>query len=369
MDKTVIEIIANIYSAAVSPEEWPQVAQQVQELIGGHSVCLALSDSEHSRVNCLFTNGVSDDDAAFYQTNIASHDPLTAAIAEQPAGSLLMLRDRFTEAELQAMPEYHDFYDRVGMNDFAGSYFYQNQSTHGWCVVARSKQDQAFTTEQRELLNILTPHLSRAAHISQLLSSAQQSTKIAQDTLETLPVGIALLSKQCEVVGHNSRINRFLSKPKHSFKPLLELPCTIAQEQLTQALALSQADTPNPPSQCIYFEFKQRQITVVVAAWLTPSSPLPWVPQDTCAIVLINDPADANPIPVEWLRERYNLSKAEARVLMQVLAGKAAAEIADSLFVTTHTVRFHIKNLLLKVECSSQTQMVTTILKAFSGLY
>ncbi|MCV6590631.1 MAG: helix-turn-helix transcriptional regulator [Marinobacterium sp.] len=366
MDQQLLDLISAIYSAASSPDEWPEVARKIQRAIGGHSVHLAMSDPVNHRIDCIFSNSLSSDETRFYNQHVAHRDELTNVFNRVKAGTAFLLHDHFSEQQLNELDCYVGFYDRVGLNDFAASYFYRDQALQGWCTVARSKSDAAFTQQQRDMLNILTPHLARATHISLQLSSAQQTRKIAQEALELLPLGIVLLSSQNRVVGHNNRATPFLRKSLLN-DWVLELPCPKAQQQLLTTLSRLLPGSEPTTGQCISFDHESQTATAIITPWVNSDEQAEWLPMSTCAMVMINSNTQA--LPLDWLRQRYTLSKAEARTLSHLLTGASATQIADMQFVTTHTVRFHIKNLLLKTESNSQTQMVAQVLRDFSGLY
>lgn len=52
------------------------------------------------------------------------------------------------------------------------------------------------------------------------------------------------------------------------------------------------------------------------------------------------------------------LSERESAVLTALAEGQAYREIAESLFVTSHTVRYHIRNIYNKLNVNSQTEAI-----------
>ena len=66
------------------------------------------------------------------------------------------------------------------------------------------------------------------------------------------------------------------------------------------------------------------------------------------------------------LSERLNcptLTEREMGVLRQMVAGRSNQEIAGTLFIAEGTVKFHINNILGKLEVSDRTQAVTEAIK------
>lgn len=55
---------------------------------------------------------------------------------------------------------------------------------------------------------------------------------------------------------------------------------------------------------------------------------------------------------------RYNLTAKESEILMEILKGQNAEEIAEAQFITKRTVRFHISNLLHKTGNKTQISMI-----------
>lgn len=53
-----------------------------------------------------------------------------------------------------------------------------------------------------------------------------------------------------------------------------------------------------------------------------------------------------------------DLSEREMEVLMLITQGKSTKEIADKLFLSTHTVYTHRKNILKKLSCKSAAELI-----------
>ncbi len=54
---------------------------------------------------------------------------------------------------------------------------------------------------------------------------------------------------------------------------------------------------------------------------------------------------------------KYNISTREMDVLELLIEGKSNAEIADRLYVSENTVRFHVSNILKKTECKGRKEV------------
>ena len=59
--------------------------------------------------------------------------------------------------------------------------------------------------------------------------------------------------------------------------------------------------------------------------------------------------------------EKYCFSPREVEVLEQILEGSSNGEISEKLFISGNTVKFHMKNILKKTECSNRTELISLV--------
>lgn len=80
----------------------------------------------------------------------------------------------------------------------------------------------------------------------------------------------------------------------------------------------------------------------------------------------VRDPAASGPYGqgVTLVAERFRLSPRETEVLRLLAAGRSAAFIAELQFVTTNTVRSHIKHIYGKCDVHSRQELITLIERA-----
>jgi len=70
--------------------------------------------------------------------------------------------------------------------------------------------------------------------------------------------------------------------------------------------------------------------------------------------VEITDNETAEEEKLREFKARYQLSVRETEVLQQIMLNRSINEIADALFISPRTVKFHISSLLRKTGASSQ---------------
>ena len=75
---------------------------------------------------------------------------------------------------------------------------------------------------------------------------------------------------------------------------------------------------------------------------------------------------DPDPVVADVI-EKYELTRRESEILRLLLRGKTNPEIAADLFISVSTARFHVHNLLEKLNVESRHQLAEWAAKAATG--
>lgn len=88
---------------------------------------------------------------------------------------------------------------------------------------------------------------------------------------------------------------------------------------------------------------------------------------DSCVLVLLNDlQAFRTPSP-DLLTTIFALTRSEAHIAVLLASGRSLRDIADTLHVSLHTARTHVRHLLLKTGTNRQVDLVRTLFRAGSA--
>ena len=86
------------------------------------------------------------------------------------------------------------------------------------------------------------------------------------------------------------------------------------------------------------------------------------------ATVFISDPSLPAVLMPDTLCRLYGLTRAEATLAIQLAEGQTLEQAAERSFTSIHTVRTHLKRILLKTDTNRQTDLVRLILMSSAGL-
>ncbi|MBN0988685.1 helix-turn-helix transcriptional regulator [Amphritea pacifica] len=363
-----LSLIDSIYSAASNPSLWPDTAHKIQHAIGGHSVNLGLEDMQNPRFSYLYTNGVTLDQVTDYERNFIANDEINALTDLLAPGQALLSHDHFCESELHTLYPYDDFYEGIGFTYFNTGMFYRTANYRGWLSVARSVNDSLFEPDDLKLMQIIMPHLKRAFTINLQLMDAQNISQMGVDSLEHISAGVVLLSHNGDVLKHNSQAEPYLhpsNEKSQSYK--IQLSDTRATHQLHKIIRATLFDESNEYSGVIRFNENGIQKCILCFPWRTTGQQLDWLGQSAGCILFILSPSASSP-PDQQLQQLFDLTKAEVRVLQGLLYGTTVKPLADELFVTEATIRFHLRNMLRKTGSRNQAEMLMKVMKLVSVL-
>lgn len=79
-------------------------------------------------------------------------------------------------------------------------------------------------------------------------------------------------------------------------------------------------------------------------------------------MVLLERVVERRAIPYGEVAERYQLSKREIEVVQMICEGCTNREIGDQLYISEHTVKDHIKNIMRKMEVATRNELVAALL-------
>jgi DNA-binding CsgD family transcriptional regulator len=87
-----------------------------------------------------------------------------------------------------------------------------------------------------------------------------------------------------------------------------------------------------------------------------------------CAILFITDPERQIAIRSERLRDEFGLTRAEAALALEIVAGQGLQAAAGRLRITVTTARTHLAHIFRKTGTRRQAELVRVILQSEGGV-
>lgn len=356
-------LIDRIYAAALDSESWGQVSLNIQQYIGGHTVNFVIEDTKSERFRYLFSNGVTDSDVAYYHENVIQRDEITDIFDQSSLGQAILTQNNWTFEQIERVWAYDNFYKGIGQTYFATGKFYQSDDMRAFIAVARSHFDSQFHDSDKQKLQLILPHLSRALFINKTLLDQETTIQALGDSFERLSTAIIMLNVRGSVIYANKNAAPFLAKGQNASCPYsIRLPNGAANFKLSKKIDQVLTGSIYQEGACLPFYFNGERYIAYCFPWCGSFNNREWFGDISRCIIFIISSASFS-VTARYLTELFQLSNAEANVAEGLIRGQSIKELSQLLFVSEATIRFHVKNILRKTETKSQIAAVSVMLR------
>lgn len=347
-------LIDRIYEAAVIPELWPRVLDDISRLSGCFGGVLfttaareimrwTSSEATRSLFESFLANPAAQED------NIR----LKHAIAARHHG-FFGNHQLYGRAEMDRSLVYTQFFFPNGLGYMAGSVLPMPNGDVAVFDLERRYEDGPVSPDEVRRLDALRPHLARAAALSTRLNL--ERARAIVDALARAGMPAAVLGGQDRILAANALLEAmsdqvlFLAHGKFGLADQ-------AGSRLLGALLTAQRDEPT------------RSIpipaTIENPAAVLHVLPLPGEAGDVFSgarrlllVTRLDRPAAPE---AELLTGLFDLTASEARVARAISEGRSVDEVAAALGFSRETVRFYLKGVFAKTGVSRQVDLVALL--------
>jgi DNA-binding CsgD family transcriptional regulator/PAS domain-containing protein len=223
-------------------------------------------------------------------------------------------------------------------------------------------------------LKRLAPHLLRVAQLNRQLAALEARAAAAEGALDRLATAMLVLSADGQVLHLNPQAERILSAGDGIIQRGGRLEANRVDESqqlrgLVAAAAAAPADIAVQPGGVMTVARRsgRRPYEVLVAPISGTTLKLGF--GGALVAVFIRTPEAKVTTPVEWLRQLYGLTAAEARLMQALLAGDSLDEVAARFAVTRETVRTQLKAIFQKTGAASQSDLIRMGIGSLTARY
>jgi len=344
-------LIDEIYEASVMADRWPLLLERLSNIADGEGALIFASAPGQPR--WLSSEGIYERIDRWTRSPYAQRNPRSDRLVPNTEARFLTDLDRFTEAELNAEPFYRDVLRPVGFGWCVGTTI---RSPAGDTLVLSIEKAHAKGPVERataEKLDILRPHIARAAVLSGRLGFERARTAVNTLDLIGLPAaavtptgkvvaanpGFLTLSPAVQV-GAQDHVQFTSPAAQIMFKEALTVPSSLTKAGRSIPVAGSEANAPFIahvlPLRLSGLDLFAGAVSIV---FLTP----------------ITEQRSPGP---ELLQALFDLTPAEARIASLVIDGKSVDSISKIQSVSLNTVRTQLKSVFMKTGVDRQVDLV-----------
>lgn len=373
-------LIHLIYAASAEPQRWPEALAAITQTM---SVQQALLFTPFVRPDCgglLFPWKIDEKHLSLWASKYIDHDIWAQSAQNKDLwheGAVLLDEDLVTQAELRASIFYREFLASLNIARvcvgivFGGGPGLPSTSLS----VFRGPEDKPFGQEERELMQLLVPHLSRSLGLMHRLSLARHQVASMRVALDRLSVGVFLLNQHLDVIYANVAAKQVLARDDGIHLDLqkrLTAPGLVVHEGerleswLSRLVGLPVEERGGFGDTFDVARHKANAWYSVQCCPLEPQDPL-FSGEGAHHIVFVTDPQRLELPASAALQRQLGLTSAEARVTKALVQGGTYRDVAATLGVREETIRTQVKAIYLKTRTNDKaglTRMVLSLSKA-----
>ena len=363
-------ILALLHEAALDDSRWPTASALIDDALRVRGNSFAVCDVLPGRDILFYFAGIflrgerHHELEREYFEYYYSMDERVPRVRQLSDSQLIHMSDLYSEEELKASVVYNDYLNRVhAQNSINFRLDGPNGASIAW-IVHDPVDGNGWSSTQLGSIRRLLPHLRQYVSVRQALAGAGALGASLTELLDTTGLGVIQLDRRGRIQDLNDRARDLLRAgdgllDKSGFL-LARTPedDTRLQALLKQALPLSNAQGAGGS-------------TIVRRASALPLllhvNPVDQQGTDfrlwpVAAIVLIADPESRTRIDPAMAGEVLGLTGTESRVAVLLAEGMGVREVVVATGRKESTIRWHVKNILDKLDISRQADLVRLLL-------
>lgn len=363
-DEILSSIIGDIYDCALSPEGWTGVLTRITNTIDAAYTTIALTSITDSRGRFAAQSPWDSKQMQALQDYELDEIPgLRAAVIgdiDLPLRTLSVV----SEAELEQSAFFQEWAKPQGLREGCTTKFVHTADRIGLFSTTTWANRPPIRAEQQRFLALLSPHLRRASLIGDLLDQTRVTTGLYRGALDSLAVPVILTGADGTVLHANAHAAKMLTEQKllRSRNNVLQAHTPIVSRALLEAIAAAASADALLGSRGIGLPISAPGQPPAVAYVLPLSEGTARaVFRPACAAVFISTAISAAPPPEDVLIALYDLTPAEARVVLQIGKGLTAPQCAAALAISENTLKTHLGRAFAKTDTARQADLVRLV--------
>jgi DNA-binding CsgD family transcriptional regulator len=357
LSERLLLCLDSIYESAVDAAHWPQALHAINNLLSGSGGVYLVFNPDHTLVRADIAD-VPVEALQLYGT-LYPQDARIGVLQQTPAHSVVNdvhLKERSSFERTDLFNLVLRPYD-VPYNVFAA--IPQPEGRIGAIIVEKLRPA---ARHQEDLLRRIAPHVTRALRTQRMLGEQRARWQLADDILDRMPYGIALIDGK----GVVRRMSRPLVELLRGHQGLYctggKLRTRNHQDDLALQAAISRAMNRSVQG----YSGTTFSLAVPLGLPLNVTvNPLPLRPdaaEQFACMVLVRDPNTTPRISLDRLMQSYGLSIAEARLAQVMSEGVSLQEAARVLHVSVNTCKTQLNAVYRKSECHNRSELTRAIL-------
>jgi DNA-binding CsgD family transcriptional regulator len=353
------DVVSSFYEAAAGHASWEEPLSKAARVMGAHNAVFSVRDPVTRKATFSYGNfGTNHSYVRNFAETYSTLSPFVIAVAVATEGTVINPIELIGRAEYEKGRFFKEWSEPQGYHDYIGSVLLRQSHAIYTIAFGRTRDRPLFNQVDHDKLAFIVPHATRALQIAERLNTIATDRAELLSTLDSLSTPVILVDMECRMRQVNTAA-------------LILFDTLQGLENVKGKLRFANSKTDaefrdymvKPSSQGIILQsgldngMRVHLLTKRIDKNRKMASAL-----DDRVIVVVDWPkSKIVPIGAD-LRDKYNLTMAELRVLSLMIDGGSVNSVAHDLGLTPNTIKTHIKSMFAKTDTNRQQDLIRVVL-------
>ena len=369
----VLDLVGDIYDAALDPSRWPEVVGRAGQFVGGQVASIFSKSPIAGGGDVLCQSGIDPHYCQLYFDKYVKLDPATTGQYFAEIGQPIAVSDLMPQDELRQTRFYREWAAPQGMVDFISAVIDKSATTAALFGVFRYESDGLADNAARMRMQQIAPHIRRAVMIGRLIDLKSAQASAFAEALERMTCGIGLVDRLGRLVHANAAGQQLLDAGDPLFVRDGRLAARDGRtDHMLQDLIVRSGggDAARGTGGTAMLMTSQNGLHHVAHV-------LPLTSRDRQAVgrayaasaaIFMRRTMIEPPQSPELIATAYRLTPTELRVLLGIVEIGGVPEVACLLGVAETTIKTHLRRVFLKTGAVRQADLVRPVAGFMSPL-
>ncbi len=363
------QLLRTLYGAPQSPELWPQFLRELSEMLGFTGAAILYHDLEHADYSVQLSSSKYCEWSDLYTNHYGKLDAWRDPFLKLAEGEFGFGDDLCPPDKLKRTEFYNDFLTKFDIRLFGAVATIKRPSQVEHISLYQSWKGKRPRRDTVGVMALVFPHLRCALDLRRRFVDLHAKNSLLDSALNEMAAGVLLLDGSGRVLLTNRSAENLLREVDGLLIRERRLRTSVLAETAQLNALISRASATASRSgtasggAVLVSRTIRRPLTLTIAPLTSVAAPLP---QSAVAIAFIHDPEQQIQPPAGFLECCYQLTPAEARLALLLVAGHTLKEAAEACGVTHNTVRSQLKAIFQKTGVRRQSELVLLLGKLCS---
>ncbi len=304
-----------------------------------------------------------------YNDNYFALDPFV----NLPRGQVFTVDEFLVPEEYYASEYYQMYVKETGIVHLMGADLGDDLGNNARLRLARIAGRDNFSDEDRQLCQLLLPHIQQTIRLHARIARVESERSLFAAAVDQMAVAAFILDQSARI-RHSNRAaqklldeRRWLQQEKGQLKLLNRADNKAFRSRLDEVMRAHLRGEPT------FIKALRLSTTGVGSGFGMLLRPLPLVAapdgsRNPSVAIFISDPSAPRRTPAAVLVELLGLTRAEARLALELADGHTLVEACENLHISRNTGKSHLSSVFSKTGVARQTQLVQLILRSVAPM-